>query len=95
MNNEPDGEIKESSAITDQDQDLRYASVMRNQLIMLLDELKKLYRPGMRLTFIARDPDDSKTYTHLTEETNLEEFISALRAMNTLEPITQHKAGQA
>lgn len=57
----------------------RRARIFQHQVATLMDELKSLFSPDMRLTFIARSIDDSTKYSLLTEETENVHLIRLLQ----------------
>lgn len=65
----------------------RVLASLQHQVAILLDELKKLFAPNMRLTFIARSIDDASCYSFLSEETSNEDLIKLLQNMKKPTPI--------
>lgn len=69
------------------DAEKRKLNALRHQVAGLMDELKKLFVPGMKLTFIARNPDDDTMYTFLTEESDNAPLLHLLQTMHKPEAI--------
>lgn len=74
--------VADAPVETEEAKKKRILSTMQHQVAMLMDELKSMFTPDMRLTFIARSTDPEKGYTLLTEETDnkvLADFLLSIK----------------
>jgi len=88
-------EEKEKVGISDEERTERRLKLLRDQVAMLMDELKSLFIPQMKLTFIARDPSGQVGHTLLTEESDMEDFIEFLKNIPKPTPVDRPPAGYA
>lgn len=61
--------------------------MLRYRVAMLMNELRAIFVPEMKLTFIARNPDEPGMYTLLTEETDMENFAAFVLSMKKPETL--------
>ncbi len=67
------------------------------RVLFLMDELRSIFIPEMRLTFIARDPRHPKgtPHTFLTDDQDVESLICSIRSIATeLKPVQSNKTGE-
>ena len=60
-----------------------------------LDEIKKVFAPHMKITLIARHPNDPEAHTFLTEEESAEAVIEHLKRIPPLKTIPNDQVGNA
>lgn len=84
--------------LSDEEKELhkqRHLSVLQHQVAALMDELKKLFAPDMRLTFIARSVNDESRYSFLSEETDNGEVVALLNRIPKPKPIVRTEISNA
>ncbi len=65
----------------------------QNQLAMLMDDIKSLFLPEMKLTLISRHPTDADCISVLTEESDLEILCDAIKSYAPkLTPVPRHES---
>lgn len=67
--------------------DERKLAMFKQKVIILLDELKALYRPGALITFIVRYPNEPNMTSLITEEVSNKELGEWLIAQDDAKPI--------
>lgn len=68
--------------------------MLQAKIATLLDAFKGLFVPEMKITFIARHPEEEKTFSFMTEDTK-EELIKFLQRVETPKPLVRVKASDA
>lgn len=73
----------------------RLLAALQHQVAMLMDEMKRLFAPNMKLTFIARSADDPTAYSLLTEETDTDILIEFLKNAKAPAPLSRPETSTA
>lgn len=75
---QPPVDYSEVVSAAEEEMKQKAGEALQRRVSFLMDELKRLFSPDMRLTFIARSVDDQSKYSLLTEETDNNEIINLL-----------------
>ncbi len=67
------------------------------RVMFLLDELRRMFVPEYRITFVARNPNkDGVPFTYLTDDTDVKGLIKLLESSSSeLKPVSSNNAGVA
>lgn len=61
-----------------EEQIARIVDIANKQIAMLVNELKGVFIPSWKITFIARNPEEASQYTLITEECDKATLIKAI-----------------
>lgn len=68
--------------------------VLQARVASLLDEFKRLFVPEMKISFIARHPEEKETFSFMTEDTK-EELIAFLQRVEQPKPLVRVDSSEA
>lgn len=68
--------------------------ILQAKIATLLDSFKSLFVPEMKITFIARHPEELPTYSFMTEDSK-EELIKFLERVEPPKPLVRVRASDA